>query len=91
MKKIADFISRFGFHTTPFTCEIAVSQHFVNEPYSQALQHIYRAVDIWHATSNASYSLSSTAQPNPLIRSKCNWWPMPMVLTLTWKSQRPQR
>ena len=45
MKKFADFISRFGFNSTPFTCEIAVSQHFVNEPYTEALQHLYRAVD----------------------------------------------
>ncbi|MHC5137561.1 MAG: hypothetical protein ACYSN7_03305, partial [Planctomycetota bacterium] len=45
MKKITDFISRFGFHTTPFTCEITVPQNFVNETYSEALQHLYRAVD----------------------------------------------
>ncbi len=45
MKKITDFISRFGFNTTPFTCEIAVPQHFVNETYTEALQHLYRTVD----------------------------------------------
>lgn len=45
MKKIKDFLSRFGFHTTPFTCEIRVEQHFVNEAYTEPLQHLYRAVD----------------------------------------------
>jgi len=31
MKKFKDFISRFGFNTTPFTCEIRVEDHFVTE------------------------------------------------------------
>ncbi len=57
MKKITDFISRFGFHTTPFTCEIAVPQHFVNETYTEALQHLYRTVD-------KRMSAGSFRQPN---------------------------
>ncbi len=45
MKKYKDFISRFGFHTTPFTCEIRVKEHFVNESYTEPLEHLYSAVD----------------------------------------------
>lgn len=45
MSKITDFISRFGFHTTPFTCEIGVSEHFINEIYQEPLDHLLRVVD----------------------------------------------
>jgi type II secretory pathway predicted ATPase ExeA len=45
MKKIKDFMDRYGFHTTPFTCEIRVADHFVNEAYNQVLEYLYRAVD----------------------------------------------
>ncbi len=40
-----DFISRFGFHATPFTCEIRVEDHFIHDVYSQPIQHLYRAVE----------------------------------------------
>ena len=45
MSKLKDFISRFGFHTTPFTCEIRVEEHFVHEVFQQPLQHLYRAAN----------------------------------------------
>ena len=45
MKSHKDFISRFGFHTTPFTCEISVEKQFVGEVFSQPLKHLCQAVD----------------------------------------------
>ena len=45
MKKFKDFISRFSFHTTPFTCEIRVEDHFVTEALTEPLEQLYRAVD----------------------------------------------
>ncbi len=45
MKKTKDFISRFGFHTTPFTCEIRVKDHYLNESYKEPLEHLYGAVE----------------------------------------------
>lgn len=39
-----DFISRFGFATTPFTCEIRVKEHFTNETYQHPLDHLCRTV-----------------------------------------------
>lgn len=44
MIQTTDFLSRFSFHTTPFTREIRVSDHFVHEAYKLALEHLYRAV-----------------------------------------------
>jgi type II secretory pathway predicted ATPase ExeA len=45
VKSYEDFISRFGFNTTPFTCEISVEKQFVSEVFSQPLKHLCRAVD----------------------------------------------
>ncbi len=45
MKKFKDFISRFSFNTTPFTCEIRVEDHFVTEALTEPLEQLYRAVD----------------------------------------------
>lgn len=45
MSKIHDFITRFGFHSVPFTCEIRVEDHFVHELYTESLHHLYQAVD----------------------------------------------
>ncbi len=45
MRKFKDFISRFGFHTTPFTCEIRVEDHYINETYTEHLGHLCDAVD----------------------------------------------
>jgi len=39
-----DFISRFGFATTPFTCEIRVEEYFTSEIYQQPLEHLCRTV-----------------------------------------------
>jgi len=39
-----DFISRFGFTTTPFTCEIRVEEYFTNEIYQHPLDHLCRTV-----------------------------------------------
>ena len=44
MSKIKDFISRFGFNTTPFTCEIRVDEHFKLEFSRESLIHLERAV-----------------------------------------------
>lgn len=40
-----DFLSRFGFHTTPFTRELRVAEHCRLALYAQALEGLYRAVD----------------------------------------------
>lgn len=45
MSKMHDFISRFNFHTTPFTCELGVDEHFVHEVYQQPLDQLARTVD----------------------------------------------
>ncbi len=45
MPKFKDFISRFGFHTTPFTCEIRVEDHYINEAYTEHLDHLCDAVE----------------------------------------------
>ena len=45
MNQPKDFISRFKFHTTPFTCEISVSERFAHQLYEEQLGHLQRAVD----------------------------------------------
>lgn len=40
-----DFRSRFGFHTTPFTREIPVSQRFSTEVFDEPLQALVRVLD----------------------------------------------
>ncbi len=45
MENYEDFISRFGFNTTPFTCEISVEKHFVSQIYSEPLKHLCQAVE----------------------------------------------
>jgi len=45
VKKYKDFISRFGFNTTPFTCEISVEKQFVSEIFSDQLKHLSHVVD----------------------------------------------
>jgi len=45
MSKINDFISRFGFHTTPFTCEIGVREHFVHDIYRKPLDQLLGIID----------------------------------------------
>ncbi len=42
-KKVA-FLSRFDFHTLPFTREIQVKDRFIAEIFEQAVEHLYRAV-----------------------------------------------
>lgn len=39
-----DLISRFGFSTTPFTCEIRVEEYFPHEIYQRPLEHLLGAV-----------------------------------------------
>jgi general secretion pathway protein A len=43
-KIMNDFISRFGFSTTPFTCEIRVEEHFTSEIYQNPLEYLCRTV-----------------------------------------------
>lgn len=45
MTKIEDFNTRFGFHTTPFTCEIRVDEHFVLDDYQQVLNQLLSTVN----------------------------------------------
>lgn len=45
MSKINDFISRFGFHTTPFTCEIGVREHFIHDIYRKPLDQLLGIID----------------------------------------------
>jgi len=45
MSQIKDFISRFGFHTTPFTCEIRPGEHFIHEIYQEPLDHLVGIVN----------------------------------------------
>lgn len=40
MSKMHDFISRFGFHTTPFTCEIGINEHFSHEIYQKPVEQL---------------------------------------------------
>ncbi len=40
MDKITDFISRFGFNATPFTCEIPVRDHFKLPFFQENLDHL---------------------------------------------------
>jgi len=43
--KLTDYRSRFGFHLTPFTREITVSDRFCIEPFDQALQALLSTLD----------------------------------------------
>lgn len=45
MSKIKNFISRFGFNTTPFTCEIRVEEQFKLDLFQQSLTHLERTVN----------------------------------------------
>jgi general secretion pathway protein A len=45
MSDIKSFISRFGFHTLPFTCEISTEKYFCSDIYKESLEHLYRAVE----------------------------------------------
>jgi len=45
MQKNQDFLSRFGFHKTPFTREIDVKDRFRLDVYDEHLNYLYRAVD----------------------------------------------
>ena len=45
MPKTKDMASRFGFASTPFTCELRVNENFAHEVYSEPLEHLFRAVD----------------------------------------------
>lgn len=45
MVTIQDFRSRFGFHSTPFTREIAVKDRFSLEDFDQAIDAILRTLD----------------------------------------------
>ncbi len=40
-----DLLSRFNFHSTPFTCEISVKERYINEIYEIPLEHLKRVVD----------------------------------------------
>ncbi len=42
---IQDFRSRFGFHTTPFTREIAIRERFSLQPFDDACEALVRVVD----------------------------------------------
>jgi len=45
MNEIKDYKSRFGFHTTPFTCEVQPEEYFNNETYKDSLEQLYRTVN----------------------------------------------
>jgi len=45
MVTVQDFRSRFGFHATPFTREIAVKDRFMLEDFDQAIEAILRSLD----------------------------------------------
>jgi len=45
MLKLQDFRSRFGFHSTPFTREIAVKDRFTLEGFEEALEALVRTLD----------------------------------------------
>lgn len=42
---IKDFRSRFGFHTTPFTCEIRPEDRFIHDIYEDPLKFLSRTLD----------------------------------------------
>ena len=44
MSKPTDLLSRFSFHTLPFTREIRVEERFALETFDQPLEHLHRAV-----------------------------------------------
>lgn len=45
MGKIEHFTSRFGFHATPFTCELRIEEGFVDEMFNEPLRHLLATVD----------------------------------------------
>lgn len=45
MTEYKDLISRFGFNSMPFTCELPVDKQFVHEIYSEPLNHLLQAVE----------------------------------------------
>lgn len=45
MTERKDFLSRFGFHSVPFTCEIRVKERFVHEIFDQPLVYLQRVVE----------------------------------------------
>ena len=44
MSKMKDLSSRFGFHTTPFTCELRVEERFQPDFLEEGLTHLNRTV-----------------------------------------------
>lgn len=44
MSKIKDLNSRFSFHTTPFTCELRIEDHFQSDFFEEGLTHLNRTV-----------------------------------------------
>lgn len=40
-----DFITRFGFHTTPFTCEIRVEERYANDVFEDTLKQLTRVIE----------------------------------------------
>lgn len=45
MNTIKDLHSRFGFHSTPFNCELGIKELFVHDLFKQHLDNILRAVN----------------------------------------------
>ena len=45
MSEIKDFISRFGFNTTPFTCEFSTEERFMNETCETSVKQLRRSVE----------------------------------------------
>lgn len=45
MTEIKDFISRFGFYVTPFTCEFSIEERFIKDNGEKSVEQLYRCVD----------------------------------------------
>ena len=68
VRPITDLCSRFGFHTLPFTRELAVKDRFVHPDFDAALEPLVAAVS--QRMSGALIAPAGTAK-SALLRALC--------------------
>ena len=63
MVKIQDYRSRFGFHLTPFTREIAVTDRFPLPEFDQVIEAVLRTLDARMSCAIIAPSWRTTVSP----------------------------
>jgi len=80
MATIEHLTSHFGFHSTPFTCELRVEEGFVDELFSEPLRHLHATVDkrmsaalVAPAGAGKTFLLRALAARLPETRYRLNY------------------